>query len=246
MPKGFISEIFASFQGEGLFVGQRHLFVRLSGCNLRCAYCDTPDSLERETTYAVYPPRGGRQEGLNPVDERGLTDLIDGFLPLAGVLDAVALTGGEPLLQSSFLRSWLRQAKLPVPVLLETNGTLPAAMTEVLDFVDIVSMDVKLPSNTGEPPFWSEHTQFAQIARAKRLYVKILVDAKTDAGDLAAAIAAIAAVSAEIPTFLQPITDDAGKVAIDYESLAAWHSLARQSLRDVRMLPQIHRLLGIR
>ena len=42
--QSYLSEVFSSIQGEGLYVGDRHLFVRFAGCNLNCQYCDTPDS----------------------------------------------------------------------------------------------------------------------------------------------------------------------------------------------------------
>ena len=61
MRPGYLSEIFVSFQGEGAHVGYRHLFVRLAGCNLRCRYCDTPDSRER-TTPTPWPPMAGRRK----------------------------------------------------------------------------------------------------------------------------------------------------------------------------------------
>ena len=67
MPKGYLSEIFVSFQGEGLYAGRRHLFLRLSGCHLRCRYCDTPGSLERTPSFRVYSDGTSVLEGANPV-----------------------------------------------------------------------------------------------------------------------------------------------------------------------------------
>ncbi len=46
--KAKISEIFSSIQGEGLYLGKRHIFVRFFGCNMRCAYCDTMPSIYEE------------------------------------------------------------------------------------------------------------------------------------------------------------------------------------------------------
>ena len=67
MKSGYLSEVFVSFQGEGAHIGRRHLFVRLAGCNLRCSYCDTPDSLERTTAYTVYASGGVPTRHANPV-----------------------------------------------------------------------------------------------------------------------------------------------------------------------------------
>src|SRR5262245_26917381 len=152
---GYVSEIFCSFQGEGLFAGRRHVFLRLAGCNLRCAYCDTPDSLERTSSCTVHDLDGAPRSLANPLAPDRLSALLAPFLSAPGV-HALAVTGGEPLLQTGFLAETLLATRPRVPVLLETNGTYPRRLPAVLDLIDIVSMDVKLPSNSGEPASWSE------------------------------------------------------------------------------------------
>ena len=142
--KGYLSEVFVSFQGEGSHVGRRHLFVRLAGCNLRCRYCDTPDSLERTAACTVYGIDGSTSEHTNPLTAGDVSQLLAPFLKVPG-LHALAITGGEPLVQSSFIAELLSSARPPVPVLLETNGTYPDRLESVLPFVDILSVDVKLP-----------------------------------------------------------------------------------------------------
>ena len=99
---GYVSEIFSSFQGEGLFAGRRHVFLRLAGCNLRCSYCDTPDSLERTPTCTIHDCDGGERSLANPLRPDRLSSLLAPFLSAPGV-HALAVTGGEPLLQAGFL-----------------------------------------------------------------------------------------------------------------------------------------------
>lgn len=246
MQPGYLSEIFASFQGEGLFAGQRHLFVRLSGCNLRCAYCDTPDSLEREAEYALHLDGAGERRGRNPLTAADLSRLVAPWFERGGAIDAIAVTGGEPLMQAGFLRQWLEDFRPAVPVLLETNGMLPAALAEVIDRIDVVSMDLKLPSNTGEPEFWRQHADFIRLARSRRLYVKILVDRSTASGEFERAVTLVAEADRGIPVFVQPIVDPAGTLQAGESLLVALHAQARRYLDDVRVIPQIHKLIGIR
>src|SRR5262245_30799588 len=175
---GYVSEIFSSFQGEGLFAGRRHVFLRLAGCNLRCGYCDTPDSLEPTATCTTHDCDGGDRSLANPLSPERLSSLLAPFLSAPGV-HALAVTGGEPLLQAGFLAEVLSETRPAVPVLLETNGTYPDRLRTVLSLIDIVSMDVKLPSNSGEPASWGEHREFLAMSRGKTLYVKVPVDEST-------------------------------------------------------------------
>lgn len=244
MTRGALSEIFSSFQGEGLLVGQRHLFVRMSGCNLRCAYCDTPGSLEREPEYTLWLP-GETRRGPNPISPEDLSRFVGLFFASDPAIDAVSLTGGEPLMQAEFLRAWLSAARLPVPVMLETSGVLPEALAEVVDLVDVISMDLKLPSNTGEPEFWSRHEEFARLASSRTLYAKILIDEHSDPSEVEKAAGLLAAVAPDTPVFLQPISGADGRPTVSQACLSQFHALARRNLRDVRVVPQIHKLLGV-
>ncbi len=251
MNVGYLSEIFVSFQGEGAHVGRRHLFVRFAGCNLRCRYCDTPDSLQRTPAYTIYASRGRQTQGKNPIAAAELAEVVAAMLESEAPIDAIALTGGEPLTQADFLAAFLGARRLPVPVLLETNGVLPRRLQEVLPFVDVVSMDIKLPSNSHEPAFWDEHARFIALARSKELYVKILVDQSTAEDDLQRAASLLAPIRPPVSTFLQPIVETSDSEAscrplIDGDRLAELYSLMRRHLPSIRVLPQVHKLLGIR
>jgi 7-carboxy-7-deazaguanine synthase len=182
----------------------------------------------------------------NPVSPTELARTVSALLERATPVDALALTGGEPLAQSDFLSTVLEVGRFNVPVLLETNGVLPHRLSDVLPFVDIISMDIKPPSNTGEGPFWQEHAAFLALARAKELYVKLLVDETTIDQDIERAVAMLAPISPAVPTFLQPITNRHGELMISSERLTHLYLLARSRLASLRVLPQVHKLLGIR
>lgn len=245
VAKGYLSEIFRSFQGEGLYAGRRQLFLRMSGCHLRCRYCDTPGSLERSPTFRIHLPNGQTFEGENPLT---CGDTLGHALPLveaADGADGLAVTGGEPLLQADFLAELLSDARWPRPRLLETSGTLPDKLAVVLPVVDVVSMDIKLPSNTGEAPLWDAHHQCLALARSK-IYVKVLIDDGTAIDDVERAAELVQCTAPGAAVFLQPITDPFGRVSIGTATLDRFFAIARRHIPDVRVLPQTHKMLGIR
>src|ERR1017187_2111496 len=85
-----ITELFRSIQGEGTRAGLPCIFVRLTGCNLRCTWCDT--------AYAFY---GGERQSVEEILERvrALAHPLDGATSAPPEIQLVELTGGEPLLQ---------------------------------------------------------------------------------------------------------------------------------------------------
>jgi 7-carboxy-7-deazaguanine synthase len=242
--RGYISEIFCSFQGEGAAVGKRHLFIRTAGCHLRCRYCDTPGSLERTTSMAVHARDGSNATLPNPVTVRDLVAAVSRLIESDGPIDGIALTGGEPLLQAEFLADLLQSTAIPRPRLLETSGTQSERLALVLPLIDIVSMDIKLPSNTGERAFWDEHARFLHLAGGKA-YVKVLVDAGTDRADVDRAAQLVSELAPNAAVFLQPISGEDGRVDIDQTKLDTFFDDARRHLTDVRVLPQIHKFLRI-
>jgi 7-carboxy-7-deazaguanine synthase len=120
-----VHEIFASIQGEGKHIGKPQAFIRLTGCNLRCSWCDTK-----------YAYAGGRK--------MSVSEVVTAVRRLG--LRSVCVTGGEPLIQAKELRELIAKLKSAgCEVVLETNGTLYDKA--VFDKADCVSMDMKPPSS---------------------------------------------------------------------------------------------------
>jgi organic radical activating enzyme len=119
----------------------------------------------------------------------------------------------------------------------------PDKLAMVLPVAD-VAMDIKLPSNTGEPAFWDDHVRFLAAAGGKA-YVKILVDGATAIDEVERAAELICRHAPGAPVFLQPITSPSGRVALDRSALDRCFTALREHLADVRVLPQTHRMLGI-
>jgi len=243
----WLSEIFASFQGEGSRVGQRHLFVRFAGCNIRCRWCDTPDSLVKVASCSVDYPAGEREVVENPLSARRLADIVARCVREDPALAMIAITGGEPMVQGGFIAEWLSEAPPPIPCLLETNAMLAGSLAEVLRGIAIVSADVKLPSNTGEATLWDRHREFLEACRGTETYVKMPVDAQTDPAEVTRAAALVAEAAPGATLFVQPVSDpQTGRWCIDMTRLGELAALAAAQVPDTRVLPQIHKLVGVR
>ena len=122
-PTANISEIFVSWQGEGPRVGEKHLFVRFAGCNIRCNYCDTPESLVPVERLRVDLPDGSTKEFANPVGAAQLSALVEECCRLDPAVAMIAITGGEPLGQNlAPLARQLKQGGYQLHI--ETNGVV--------------------------------------------------------------------------------------------------------------------------
>jgi 7-carboxy-7-deazaguanine synthase len=150
----YINETFVSIQGESTYAGVRCFFIRLSGCNLACSYCDT--------TYAVAPKTGEQCT-------------VDRLVELAkkSKCDVVELTGGEPLLQKETPHLAKKLVDVGKTVLIETNGSLPIS---ILDKHIIAIVDYKTPSSGMENSFLEENITALQ----KHHQVKFVIGSRAD------------------------------------------------------------------
>ena len=131
-----INEIYASIQGESSHTGLPCVFIRLTGCNLRCSWCDT--------AYAFY-------DGKNLTVEETLQKVETFGLPL------VEITGGEPLLQEAVYPLMETLLKKRYRVMLETSGALP--IDKVPEKV-IKILDIKCPGSGEEKKNHLENLKF--------------------------------------------------------------------------------------
>ena len=136
-----INEIFYSIQGEGIRIGLPTLFVRTTGCNLRCTWCDT--------TYAY---DAGTEMTLETVIDKikRYSPESTGSIKSTKSIKHICITGGEPLLQTETPKLIERLLKLGYKVSLETNGSLNISekLGALLDSnALLVSLDIKCPSS---------------------------------------------------------------------------------------------------
>ena len=243
---GYVQEIFGSFQGEGPYVGERHAFVRLCCCNLNCLYCDTPASrVKQPAAYIEQSPGGNIITLSNPLTPTEVADAIKAQVIRPDFISAVSITGGEPLEQVEFVEGILLELKGAYKILLETNGTLAEPFRRIRDLVDIVSMDIKLPSVSGMGELWDAHAVFLDLCKDKELVVKVVAGPDTPPDEISLAAGMVAEKTPGSVFVIQPVTY--GKLPeTGSDWLLGLYSEANKFLERVRVIPQVHKLLKVR
>ena len=242
----YISEIFSSIQGEGMLAGRRQIFVRLMECNLDCRYCDT-DFVKSDICRLETKPGSGIFHNLpQPQTLHNISALLhDWLVQLPAAHHSVSITGGEPLLYADALAEWFPEIRRILPIHLETNGTMPIALKQVKECVDYISMDMKLPSTAGcTEQLWDLHALFLRECHGTDVSVKVVVGEETPDTEIMQVCDVISAVDASLPLFLQPLSLANGTVGISAAHIFHLQELASSRLPDVRVIPQMHKLLG--
>lgn len=216
-----IKEIFTSIQGEGPYVGYNQLFIRFCKCNLKCKYCDT--DFEGEMNFTSQQLREYVENKLNSVH-------------------SISLTGGEPLLFVEFLNEFL--PLINKKIYLETNATLPDALEKVINNVDIISADIKLPSATGMKELFEKHDKFFEIAQQhkKELFAKIVFNEDITNNEIQQCTYLGNKYGIEI--ILQPQTVNDKPCVNAKKSQEILNSFLK-SYQRTRLIPQVHKFLGV-
>lgn len=245
--KAYLSEIFSSVQGEGPYVGERHLFLRFCGCHRSCIFCDTPVEQTETVVLERESGSGSFKQLINPLTAKALAALVDELDP-DHLNRRIALTGGAPLLQSIFLQTLLPLLEAQGrSIYLETAGDLPQQLKSIIEWVDIVAMDVKLESVTKEAHTFPTHAQFLKTCRDwnVEVFVKIVLSAETNAEELMQAMQMIKKVGGtDTIVVLQPMTRAEKTQAIPRaQQMLQWQTMALGVLSDVRVIPQTHKMM---
>lgn len=242
----YISEIFSSIQGEGMLAGRRQIFVRLMECNLDCRYCDTNFEKSDICRLESKPGSGAFINLPQPLPLHEISSIFaDWRAQLPGAHHSVSFTGGEPLLYADALAEWFPEIRKSLPIHLETNGTMHIALRQVKQHLDYISMDMKLPSTAGcTEQLWDLHALFLQEAQGRNVSVKVVVGELTSDSEIRQVCDVISSVDAALPLFLQPLSMPDGSIGITAAHIMRLQELASSRLPDVRVIPQMHKLLG--
>jgi 7-carboxy-7-deazaguanine synthase len=215
-------------------VGRRQVFVRFSGCNLNCNYCDTPQSRDFNV---------GDFCDVNELYRR-IEELI------TPDFHSVSFTGGEPLLQADFLKDFLDEYNLIT--MLETNGSLPQELRKIVKFIEYASIDIKLPEHEAV-------SMYDDLFKKEMASIKILIEEGIDSycklvvlpSTRADTVGSLAArMKDEFPDFSK-----LSLVVQPASPLDLWGGKTNKLLKisekageymDVLTIPQVHKLLNLR
>jgi len=214
--KAQINEFFYSIQGEGCYIGFPQFFIRFSECNLNCDYCDTK---HQKINYYF-----SVEELLNKCTQNK-TSLI-------------SLTGGEPLLQTDFLFKFLPALKKKKKtIFLETNGTLYKEFSRIIDFIDIISMDLK-----PEQANLKDQYIFADLSSRKELYFKVVISLNYSKHKYLSYIKAFSDFN-KCSLILQP---ESSAIKDNAKFAMTIMNDIYEDFNNVRLIPQVHKWLKMK
>ncbi len=261
-PKAPLIEIFHSVQGEGRFVGAPMAFLRVATCPLRCLYCDTPNSYEALPRLPVRLSVREVQEP-NPVAADRAAELVRQVVTSCepnAKTNRLSITGGEPLVFPEFVREVGRLVRAKgMRMHLETAAIHPEALATCIDQVDHLSADYKLPETLGAPQkpelalaagasYGALHRRCCEVAikRGASVDVKIVLTDRTTDASLEQAYAELGPVRDKILLVLQPVTPfGAVTKSVARVDLQRYLAMALRLQFDVRVLPQVHKVLQV-
>lgn len=233
-----LSEIFTSIEGEGVLFGTKTMFVRLAGCPLNCHWCDTP--------YAI------------PMDSGGDFSISEVKKMIAGELlpntYKVNFTGGEPLVQHVVVIELAKFVKEKgIRTYLESACYDSVRFAKVLPYIDLVKIEFKMrDSNAVDgknyPTLLKNELECLKLAveASKNPYIKIVVTNSTEEEELKDLVRKVFAAVKErdLAGFIIQPSHSADEPLLD--RLFAFYDAIYPYYEQVRVVPQLHKIIGAR
>ncbi|MBI4242986.1 MAG: 7-carboxy-7-deazaguanine synthase QueE [Planctomycetes bacterium] len=245
--QAYLSEIFSSYQGEGVFTGLTQVFLRFSVCHMRCYYCDTPYALTKQKHAKIESTPFSREfeERRNPLKLSDIENYITATTAQHNY-HSISFTGGEPLLQFDIINKLADfiHNKTRLYTFLETSGTLPALLKQVIHNMDIVSLDIKPPSCKGVRSKWEEIEECVALSHDKQLQVKIVITQSSPTQEEVTRISELM-LKYHISPLLTPVTKINNLTDTSSgERLIKLKQLFFKSGVEANCVPQLHRIVN--
>jgi 7-carboxy-7-deazaguanine synthase len=229
-------EIFTSVEGEGILNGTKTLFVRLAGCPFTCFYCDTKDALPMDSgiEYSI-------TDACNLIDKK-----------LEDKTYKVNFTGGEPLVQYEAVSEMAKYVKSKnIPTYLESSCYDSEKFSHVLPYIDFAKIEFK----TSDAEFVDEKHYLKlidnsieclkdSIASKKITFIKIVVNSKTELESFRELIERIFKVVSKDDLAGFIIQPSYGIAEPSLGKLLMFYDLVYPKYHEVRIVPQLHKLIG--
>jgi len=250
MERGYIKELFSSFQGEGPYTGRRQIFIRFAGCPLSCFYCDTAYARTPEPAHCSFINKSqNRAVALieNPMSSHSVLELVNELR--TPDVHSICYTGGEPLLSAAFVNEIAKEARdMDYMNFIETCGYSATSFKSIVRNFNFASIDIKLRSHRAVEDanynrLYSNELDSVRISVDSGLetIVKVVVTRGTSANEIEKVCRDLS--DLKIKFVLQPVTG--AYIKPDVEKLFALSELAGSFLGDVMVIPQVHKCMRI-
>jgi organic radical activating enzyme len=230
--KGFIKEVFSSYQGEGKYVGAKQIFIRFAGCNINCKGCDTDYKPEKNFNIENYTSE-------NSVFAEDLYNILMKYYNFQE-FHSVSFTGGEPLEQLDFLINLAKLFKKDkIKLFLETSGFYAEKLLIIMNLFDIFSIDIKLTSVFGVK-FDDNLFKILKEMPKTKYYLKMVLDNKVDFNELYEVLFYMEDLGVN-EIYVQPFNDN-----LSFETLSEINKIFTKKRINLLFVPQLHKMLRIK
>ena len=229
-------EIFTSVEGEGILYGTKTLFVRLAGCPFSCFYCDTVNALPLDSgkEYTI-------EDACNLIEKK-----------LDDKTYKVNFTGGDPLIQHESVALMAKHIQsLKIPTYLESACFDSKKFSYVLPFIDLVKIEFKTEDSefvdSKHYPNYIENVLEClrlSISAKKTTYIKIVVSSKTTVDSFRKLLDKIFFVVSEKDLSGFIIQPTYGVSEPSLENLLKLYDLVYPNYKEVRIIPQLQKIMG--